>query len=374
MHILIAMDSFKGSMSAYNLNQTIKEILLSLNGSLKINTLPIADGGEGTIDTLQYLPSAKKITLTVHDPLMKKIEAEYLLKENVAIIEMAQASGLTLLKPNEQNPLYTTTYGVGEMIKDAIERQAKKIIITVGGSATNDGGIGCMAALGYRFFDDNHELLEPTGKNLGLIATIDTKKSVSIPNDIKFYVACDVSNPLTGSTGAAYTYGKQKGATLEDIKSLELGISHYVRVLKKSTPSLNTLQPGLGAAGGLPLSLVVFLNAQLASGSNVIFDLLNIDKKIKSSDLIITGEGKVDSQTFNNKAVFSLLKRAHEYHKPSIILAGIVEKEAYKLTNYGAINIKSIHNTEHITNDMLREAYTKKRLKITLKSLIHHLK
>ncbi|MFW6318581.1 MAG: glycerate kinase [Bacillota bacterium] len=374
MHILIAMDSFKGSLSAYQLNQTIKETLLSLNNTLKITTLPIADGGEGTLDALQHLPHAKRISLTVHNPLMKPIKADYLIIDNTAIIEMAQASGLPLLKPHEQNPLYTTTYGVGEIIKDAIKKQVKIIIITVGGSATHDGGIGCMTALGYEFLDTDHHVIDPVGNNLGMIASIDSTKRISIPHDVQFHVACDVTNPLTGTKGAAYIYAKQKGAAPKEILHLEQGLTHYKRLLKKDDTSLDTLQPGLGAAGGLPLSLIAFLNAKLSSGANLIFDMLHVDKTIKSSDLIITGEGKVDRQTFHNKAVFSLLKRAQRYHKPSIILGGVIEKEAYALINYGAFIIKSIHNTDQITKDMLTEAYTKKRLKITLKSLAHLLK
>lgn len=375
MNVLVAMDSFKGSLSAHDLSKTIEQTLLTINNSLNITVVPIADGGEGTIEALQHIPHAKRIAVTVHNPLMTLIKAHYLMLDNKAIIEMAQAAGLTRLKSHQQNPLYTTSYGVGEMIKDALKRGVESVIITVGGSATHDGGIGLLAALGYRFYDINHTLLDPIGKNLRLIETIDDKKAIPISNTIRFHVACDVTNPPTGPTGAAYIYAKQKGATPIAIKNLEAGLNHYIHLLRIYNRTLNITQPGLGAAGGLPLSLVAFFNTRLASGADMIFDMLKIDQAIKQSDIIITGEGKVDYQTFQNKAVHNLLKRTHACHKPAIVLAGRLEKAAEKLSDYGTIEIKSIHNdVTQISDSMLTKTYTKKRLNITIKSLAHYFK
>ena len=345
MNILIAIDSFKGSLSTDELCDAIEKGILKVSSDYYIKKTPIADGGEGTYKTLVSGLGGKTIRIPVKDPLFKDIEAEYgILKDHTAIIEMATSSGLPLVPMHLQNPLNTSTYGVGQMIADAIDKGCRKFIIGIGGSATNDGGIGMLEALGYRFYDRHHNSLIPIGSSLDKIAHIDQTSKKSELDECEFLIACDVDNPFYGPNGAAYVYGPQKGANPEEVKTLDSGLKSFNEVIKRTfNKDLSNLS-GAGAAGGLGGGFYAFLNAELKPGIDIIFEKLQIENQISWADLIITGEGKLDFQTVMGKAPIGIAKLAKKQNKPVIALAGSITKDAYKVHDHGITSMFSIIN------------------------------
>jgi glycerate kinase len=247
-----------------------------------------------------------------------------------AIIEMAKASGITLIQPDQYNPSGNSTYGTGELIRDALEKGVSKIILGIGGSATNDGGIGLAAALGYRFLDGNNQELPPKGSNLAFIHTIDTSGAVST-NHIEFLIACDVKNPLIGPMGATHVYAKQKGADPAMIEQLEQGMVHYASIIKKQLGIDISEVEGGGAAGGLGAGCLVFLNAKLVSGIGLVMQISGLEKHVKDADLVITGEGKVDKQSLQGKVVAGVCSLTKKYSRRTIIVCGTNQLEAFQL-------------------------------------------
>ncbi len=328
--ILIAIDSFKGSLSSVEAANAIEEGLLEAGPELKITKVPIADGGEGTVEAMVECLGGDYVNVEVNDPLFRKTKATYGLIDsgNTAVVEMASASGITLLQKEERNPLLTTTYGTGELIKDTLQRGVNKILVGIGGSATNDGGTGMASALGYRFLDNYGNPVEPIGGKLNDIARIDSSGVHPGIKDLEVIVICDVKNPLLGEQGASAVYGPQKGATTDMVRLLDNNLKHFSAVIEKEFGrSQHTLQ-GTGAAGGLGYGLVTFLNANLVSGIDFLIDVLNIDAKIKESDIVITGEGKMDTQTSNNKAPWGIMQLAKRHSKKVCGIAGYVEPDA----------------------------------------------
>jgi glycerate kinase len=336
MKILIATDAFKDALSAMEACQTIQRGLLAADSTLNTVLFPLADGGEGTAEILTFHAQGKTITLTVHDPLFRQIEASYGISANgkTAFIEMAQAAGLQRLAPNERNPLHTSTYGVGEMIRDALHRGAEKIILGIGGSATNDAGIGMAHALGFSFLDENGNPLtkhEMTGKNLSRIQKISlprlflpkADKSTFQPfNNINFKVLCDVNNPLYGEIGAAHVYAPQKGADEAAVTELDMGLRHFAQVLDDHFEEDFVEIPGAGAAGGLGAGAMAFLGAKLKPGIQTVLELTKFDDYLQDVDWIITGEGKIDRQTLHGKLIKGITERAKQRHIPVIALCG----------------------------------------------------
>ncbi len=322
MNILIACDSFKDALDAPSVCRAIGRGLQLSNTKIKTQIFPLADGGEGLSDILNFHLGLKKIEMEVHDPLFRKIKATYnLSKDNTtAFIEMAQAAGLQLLTHEERNPLKTTTFGVGEMINDALEKGAKRIVLGIGGSATNDLGIGMAAAMGWSFLDKNKEELSPIGGNLDKISSI-TPPQYKSYSDVLFEVMCDVTNPLLGKTGAAHVYSKQKGATDAMIDILEKGAENCTKVGSFSKIEIETA--GAGAAGGLGFGALVFLNATIKSGIDAMMVLTDFDKQVAWADVIFTGEGRLDSQTAHGKLIAGIISRAQD--KPVIALCGALE-------------------------------------------------
>ena len=377
MNVLIAIDSFKGSLSSTQLANAIEEGIFSVDQTINVKKMPIADGGEGTVTALTEALNGKIIETIVHDPLMRKITAEYgLLPNQTAVIEMAQASGLPLLQPHEWNPLYTTTYGLGDLIKDALKHQVKTIIIGIGGSATNDAGIGMLASLGYQFYDADNNKLEPIGLNLRYIHKVDTSLAIKLPEDLTIIVACDVNNPLYGPNGAAHIFGPQKGANEESVHLLDQGLKHYASYIYNiESIDLQKIK-GTGAAGGLPASLVPYLKATLKPGIEIIFDLINIESHIKAADLIITGEGKIDHQTLMDKAPMGIINYAKKYQKEVIVLTGNLTEEGKELLQYG-VKIYNI-NENSFSQDYLNPSVAFKNTKNTIINLFkaknYHLK
>jgi len=307
--IIIAPDKFKESLTGLQFCDAIEKGIRKHVPDIEIEKLPLADGGDGTVEVLKYYLDGEMISLNVNDPLGRKVEASYLYSKTkkTAFIEMAEASGIRLLSNEEANPLKTSTYGTGELIKDALDKGVEHIILGIGGSATNDAGMGMARALGCRFFDkDNKELLG-IGKDLQKIETIDASGVHSKIKEVNFEVACDVDNPLYGPNGAAYVYSPQKGASSKIVMELDNGLINFNEVVKSQFHlDLQNIK-GAGAAGGLGAGCILFLGANLNSGIELIKNEAGFDQKIKGADWIITGEGKLDSQTFSGKVIRGVL-------------------------------------------------------------------
>lgn len=331
MKVLIACDSFKGSLSSAEVCEIISKALTSAN----VNTIscPIADGGEGTLDAFRNALDCQTITTTVHDPLMRKISAQYLIAEKTAIIEMAAASGITLLVKNELNPEITSTYGTGELICHALENGCTKILIGIGGSATNDGGKGCLEALGAVFTDKNAKPLKHGGASLLELKTTDLSGFRKIADYAELIIACDVTSTLFGKNGATNIFARQKGADGTQIKNLENALIHFGEKSKEVLGKDYSHMPGTGAAGGLGFALVAFCGGKLTSGFDAVSNVLNLEEKIKNCDIVITGEGKTDNSTLLGKLPISVARLSKKHNKPCILLSGDIE-ENIDLSDY----------------------------------------
>ncbi|MBV7504409.1 glycerate kinase [Bacillus sp. sid0103] len=328
MNILIAMDSLKGSLSSREANMAIKEGFLQANSDFNIQTVPVADGGEGTVEALVHATNGRFVDTTVTGPLGKPVKARYGILGNqvTAVIEIAEACGLPLLKKEERNPLFTTTFGVGEMILEALNIGCRDFIIGLGGSATNDAGVGMLQALGYQFF--NQEGLE-VGHGGSELKNITKIVASSVPEKVrmaKFRVACDVNNPLYGENGAAYIYGPQKGATPERVRELDAGLQHFADVVYKQLGHELQHISGAGAAGGLGAAFAGFLEAELESGVQLILEQAQLESKLQEVSLVITGEGKLDGQTSMGKAPAGVALMARKHAVPVIALAGDISE------------------------------------------------
>ena len=326
MKFVIAPDKYKGSLTAFEFCNAVEEGLNMALEKAEIKKMPLADGGDGTIDVVKHYLKGDIIKVKVNDPLFRTIEAQYLFSRETRIsyIEMAEASGLKLLKEGEKNCMLTTTLGTGELIANALQKGAKEIILGIGGSATNDAGIGMASALGFRFLDANNATLEPKGENLIHIKTIDASGVNPLLKNVVVKVACDVTNPLYGKNGAVYIYASQKGASNEDIEALDNGLRNYSKIVQRQF-GIDTQQiEGAGAAGGMGAGSMVFLNAQLTSGIELIKELADFDTNIKGTDWVITGEGKLDDQTLSGKTISGVIKSAKTQNVPVAALCGSV--------------------------------------------------
>ena len=368
MNVLIACDSFKGSLSSSEVCETISETLRSAN----INTItcPLADGGEGTVDAFRNALKCETITTIVHDPLMREISAEYVIAEKTAIIEMAAASGITLLEESELNPEITSTYGTGELIRDAIEKGCTKIIIGIGGSATNDGGKGCLEALGTVFTDKNAEALNPGGASLKYLEATDLSNFKKVSDFSELIIACDVTSPLFGENGATKVFARQKGADNNQIENLEKALINLAEKSKALLGKDYSTLPGTGAAGGLGFALVAFCGGKLTSGFDAISNALSLEEKIKQCDYVITGEGKTDNSTLLGKLPVSVAKLSKKHDKPCILLSGDIEN-AVDVSDYFYRTYKC-----RLTYDSTEEAIknAKERLITATESLLKDLK
>ena len=346
MNILIATDKFKDSQTALQICEGLKKGILKTFPTATCETLPLADGGEGTLETLQIVIGGEFITCEVQDPLFRKIQAKYLwiASSRTAIVEMARASGIELLQIEERNALITSTFGTGQLILDALEKDAQEIILTVGGSATNDGGIGMANALGYVFMGKNKNELKPIGENLLKIHSIDKKNIHPNLAHTKFTVATDVTNPFYGENGAAKVFAKQKGADEKAIGLLDKGLENLAQIFQE-TFSLNIQQKqGSGAGGGIGGGAMVFLNAKICSAADWILDIIDIDSKLKIANVLITGEGKIDSQTWQGKLISRLLERANKFNVSTILVCGTMQDLEQIIAQEGVMYATSILN------------------------------
>ncbi|MDD2960672.1 MAG: glycerate kinase [Muribaculaceae bacterium] len=325
--IILAFDSFKGSLSSEKLSQAATEAIISEIPDCNVIALPIADGGEGTTVSISSALKAHEVVCHVSNPIMKPIVVPYAITKDgkTAIMEMAAASGLPLLSKNYRNPLKTTTYGTGQLIADAISKGCTTIILGIGGSATNDGAIGLLSALGVKFYDTDGKELAPIGENLLKINDFDATALVKIKQKVKFIVACDVNNPLYGENGAAYIYAPQKGASKEDVIILDAGLKNYAEVIARKLGKDISNEHGAGAAGGMGGGLLAFLDAELKSGIDTILDIVDFDEQLQECDLVITGEGKIDAQTGMGKALGGILSRSERKNVPVVVVAGAVD-------------------------------------------------
>lgn len=328
--IVLAIDSFKGCLSSKEIEQCIAEEIHRILPSCQTVCIPIADGGEGMLDTLIEATQGTFISTQAHDPLMRIRPARYgiLGDQRTAIIEMAEINGLTTLSPIKRNPMKTSTYGTGELIKDALEKGFRRFIIGIGGSATNDAGMGMIQALGAHLYDKQGNELEQGGKIMEQIAHIDLNHLHPALKEATFIVACDVQNPFCGPQGAAYVFARQKGASEEQIRQLDEGMRHLALLIERDfSYNINKVK-GAGAAGGLGGAFATFLQAHLQSGIDLLLDAVDFDRKITNADWIITGEGKADRQTAEGKVPAGVLKRAKKANIPVMLIAGKVEDKA----------------------------------------------
>lgn len=325
--IVIASDSFKGSLSSLEVADAAESGIRRILPEAEIIKIPIADGGEGTSAILAGTMQAVRIETVVSDPLGRPVTSSFYIKEETAIIETASASGITLLSPDERNPCLTSSHGTGEQILAASELGCTKFIIGLGGSATNDGGTGMLEALGFRFFDKKGNAIEGLcGSRLAEIAETDAGQVPEKILNSEFIIACDVDTPFCGKEGATRIFGKQKGADKEMVEFLEAGMQSFAEVIRLTKGHSISSVPGSGAAGGLGGALLAFLDGKPRKGTDIILDAVGFDEAISDADLIITGEGKIDSQTQKGKAIEGILKRAEKYGTRTIAIAGIVEE------------------------------------------------
>jgi glycerate kinase len=361
MKILIAPDSFKESLEAIDVCHAVKSGFAQVFPNADYTLLPMADGGEGTSAVLSYVLDGRWKEVTVHDPLMRLITAKYLLlPDATAVIEIAQACGLHLLTLEERNPSITSSYGVGELIKDALEEGAKRIIVGLGGSATNDAGLGMLTALGMALYDHQGDHLQQGGGQLASLKRIDdTTFNPNILNTV-FEVACDVTNPLCGPLGASAIFGPQKGASPEQVKLLDKSLSHFATVSHQYSSHRNNIDcqhiSGAGAAGGLGYALMTFFGAQLQSGFDTVAEVVGLPQHITNADLVITGEGKLDAQTSMGKVAGGVSQLAKLSQTPVIAICGSVDGLKPAQTTQFDVVMPSIQKVDSIHN-ILKNAY-----------------
>ncbi|NCG34839.1 MAG: glycerate kinase [Dehalococcoidales bacterium] len=322
--ILISPQEYKESLTGIEVAKAMKQGILEVNKNIEIELAPVADGGDGTLRTMVDVTNGKIISKEVENPIGNIINSEWgkLGDNKTAVIEMAKASGLALLKDDQKSAINTSTFGTGQLFKDALDSGIKNFIVGIGGSATNDGGAGFISALGAKLLDDNNSEVKPSGANLNKISKIDLSDFDKRIKDITVNVACDVNNPMCGENGASAIFGPQKGASKSDIKMLDSNLLYWSEIIKAqfSKDILNV--PGSGAAGGLGGGLMAFVNAQLSSGADIILNSLNYDNKLKGVDLVIVGEGQTDKSTQFNKSPVAVAERAKKLGIPVVCISG----------------------------------------------------
>ncbi|NNF35718.1 MAG: glycerate kinase [Saprospiraceae bacterium] len=363
MHILVTCDSYKDCLTADSVGDSIIEGINKVSDDLNVTHIPIADGGEGSLQAIQSYLSLQSINCNTLDPLLRPIESEYLLdyENSRAYIEMARASGLELLEKMERNCMETSSYGTGMMIKDAMDRGANEVVLFIGGSATSDMGIGMAAALGINFYDENENVLtHPVGKDLNSIVKVEGIRAVK---NLNCLLACDVDNPLYGPNGASFTYGPQKGATPDDVTFLDEGMMRLNKIFHTSTGRDYAFANGAGAAGGIGAMAMYAFNTKVVNGATFMIDCLEIDRHVCKVDLVITGEGKMDDQTIQGKLINGISKLTRKYKKKLVVVCGIItlEEESRKL-----MGITESYSLSHISD---HAPYTPESTKALLQKL-----
>ena len=337
MKVVIAIDSFKGSMTSAEAGHAAAEGIRRVCPDAEILVRPVADGGEGTVTALCEGLGGSFVDVPVTGPIGDTVTARYAVVHNgkTAVMEMAAAAGLPLVPTEKRNPLVTTTYGVGEMIRHALEQGCRDFIIGIGGSATNDGGAGMLQALGFSFLRGDGSTVPAGAAGLGELARIDTKHVLPVLKECRFRIACDVTNPLCGENGCSAVFGPQKGADEDMVCEMDRNLRHFAEITRALYPDAAADFPGAGAAGGLGFAFSVFLGGELERGVEVILSATDLDSHVRDADIVITGEGKLDAQTAMGKAPAGVAAAAKKYGKPVIAFAGAVGKDAHLLHSCG---------------------------------------
>jgi len=367
--VVIASDSYKESLKAIEVCEAIERGFRAIFPNAKYVKIPIGDGGEGTVESLVDATGGRIISISVTGPLRESVQAFYGVSKDkkTAFIEMAAASGLQHVPVEKRNPLITTTKGTGELILHALNQGAEYIILGLGGSATNDGGAGMLAALGVRFINDKGEVIDPSGGTLHSIVAIDFSQMDPRLKGVKIEAACDVDNPLVGMQGASFVFGRQKGANVEMMKELDENLKHYANILKRYVSFDVSEIPGAGAAGGMGAAVISVLKGDLRRGIEIVLNYTNFDKHIEDADLIITGEGRIDEQTAYGKAPVGVAGRAKRFSVPVIAIGGSVSSD------YSAVYEKGIDAVFSITTRpmTLEEAYrvAEENIEMTTKNI-----
>lgn len=364
MNILLAPDKFKGSLTAHQVCEGISQALSELN--LNVVQHPLADGGEGSCDLLTTYSGGTFRNLIVRDPLFRFCESSYGVSKDgsIAFLEMAKASGLQLLRKHERNPMITTTYGTGQLIRDALDRGVNEIILGVGGSATNDGGMGMAHALGLSFYDENEKRLDPMGRNLKYVRQIDARSLHARLQEVSFTIFCDVDNPLHGVRGAAHVFAPQKGASPQMVDELDKGLEQYEKIL------FNTFHkpvnfPGAGAGGGLPASLQAITNLAVRKGTEFMIEFTHLEEAVKKADVVITGEGKMDEQTLSGKVIKGIAELAKRHGKPAYAIVGRNELAESQCRELGLQKVITLTGDNATETEAIKSAFAllKQRIK-----------
>jgi len=373
LNILIAIDSFKGSLTSLEAASAIERGIKKIDENIIVEKVPLADGGEGTVESIVSYANGSYFDLQVKDPLMRDVVEKYGLVNDgeTAVIEMASASGIGMLAEDERNPLIATTYGTGQLIQDALKKGCENFLIGIGGSATNDGGVGMAMALGAKFLDSEGKNIGHEPQNFHNINSIDFSQMDSMIKDAKISVLCDVNNPLIGENGASHVYGPQKGADRKMVELLDNNLKHLADIAEKELGASFRNIPGTGAAGGLGFGLVAFLGARLLGGINFLVDFVNLEKKIIESDIVITGEGKVDFQTKFNKLPVGIARLADKHNKKTVCIAGKIDEGARKMKGNQFDEIFSIMEEGIKEEDAIKNAadFLEKIVFIKMKNL-----
>ncbi len=359
MKIIVAPDSFKDALSAYEVAEAMAQGIRIAAPDDEIILFPLGDGGEGSSEILAHYLHASQKNVWVVDALGREVEAFYYLAEEsrTAVIEMAQASGLQRISYDERDGMHTSSYGTGQLLLDAIHNGAQRIILAIGGSATNDAGMGMASALGVRFYDKNHRLLKGSGEELNRVSSYD-KSQLKIPPHITIEVLCDVENPLYGKNGAAYVYAAQKGVAEKDIPVLDENLYYFSSVVLQQEKTNYAFVPGAGAAGGLGFGAMAFMGAKLFKGIDLILLITDFDNKIKGADYVFTGEGKVDGQTGQGKLIGGVVQHADAQNVPVIALCGALDLQPEKVQQLGLYSVFSIQSAPGtLQNALQRTAF-----------------
>ena len=335
--VVVASDSFKGCLSSLQVADAVEAGVKSVCPSCEVVKLSVADGGEGTVQALATAMNGEIVTVLVKDPLGREVSASYAMirEKGTAVIEVSAASGLTLLSPQERNPLAASSYGSGQIISDALSRGCRNFLMCIGGSAVNDAGMGMLSALGFRFLDEEGNRLEGSGADMSEVCDVDLSQVDPALGEAVFTVACDVDSPFCGTQGAAYVFAPQKGASPEQVKILDEGMSHFASVMKTLTGIDVINIPGAGAAGGIGGTMVSFLGAELKSGAEMVLDAVRFDEVLSDTDMVITGEGCLDGQTMTGKLPYCVAQRSAKADVPVAAVCGRAEVDECQY--FGAI-------------------------------------
>lgn len=372
MKFVCAIDSYKGSLTSMQAGNAAKRGILRAFPDAEVTVMPIADGGEGTVETLAEGMDGEICTTSVTGPLGGAVESRFLVVDGGAtcVMEMASAAGITLVKEGELDPLRATSYGVGETILAAAEKGCRSFIIGIGGSATNDGGCGMLQALGARFADKNGKEIPFGGGALGDIESIDVSGINPVVKECTFNIACDVTNPLCGPEGASAVYGPQKGADSRTVELLDSNLAHFADLTKKALGKDFSYLPGSGAAGGLGFAFASYLNGRLSKGIELILDLINIDRELDGADCLITGEGRIDFQTAMGKAPIGAAKRAKKYGLKTIAVAGSASIDSAECNGFGIDAVFSISNGPMTLEEAMEKERAEDNLSFTVDQLV----